>query len=168
MIEQIGAFADQAGGLIGKAGDDRLDRLLAEHLRALRAARREQQRGIGALRIGVPPLLDHLPQPLEGGPEGGGIARGRHPHHRTGMPLAARWAFASPMRWVPKWKIEAASTAAACPARTPSTRWSSVPTPPEAMTGTRTASATARVSARSKPAWVPSRSIEVSRISPAP
>src|SRR5579883_711349 len=149
MIEQIGAFADQAGGLIGKAGDDRLDRLLAELLRDLRAAGCEQQRGIGALRIGVPPLLDHLPQPLEGGPEGGGIARGRHPHHRTGMPLAA-------------------STAAACPARTPSTRWSSVPTPPEAMTGTRTASATARVSARSKPAWVPSRSIEVSRISPAP
>ena len=43
-----------------------------------------------------------------------------------------------------------------------------MPTPPEAMTGTRTASATARVSSRSKPDFVPSRSIEVSRISPAP
>src|SRR6266481_4426398 len=50
----------------------------------------------------------------------------------------------------------------------PSTRWSSVPTPPEAMTGTGTASDTARVSAMSKPDLVPSRSIEVSRISPAP
>ena len=39
-------------------------------------------------------------------------------------------------RMVPKWKIEAASTALAWPSRTPSTRWSSVPTPPEAITGT--------------------------------
>ena len=36
----------------------------------------------------------------------------------------------------PKWKIEAASTALAWPSRTPSTRCSSVPTPPEATTGT--------------------------------
>jgi len=43
-----------------------------------------------------------------------------------------------------------------------------VPTPPEAMTGTRTASATARSSSRSCPARVPSRSQLVSRISPAP
>ena len=43
-----------------------------------------------------------------------------------------------------------------------------MPTPPEAITGTVTASATARVSAMSKPYLVPSRSIEVSRISPAP
>ena len=84
------------------------------------------------------------------------------------MPAAARWALASPMLNVPKWKIEAASTALACPSRIPSTRWSSVPTPPEAITGTCTASAMARVSAMSKPYLVPSRSIEVSRISPAP
>ena len=44
----------------------------------------------------------------------------------------------------------------------------SVPTPPLAITGTGTASATALVSSRSKPCFVPSRSIEVSRISPAP
>ena len=44
----------------------------------------------------------------------------------------------------------------------------SVPTPPLAITGTLTASATARVSARSKPSRVPSRSMLVSRISPAP
>jgi hypothetical protein len=43
-----------------------------------------------------------------------------------------------------------------------------VPTPPEAITGTSTASLTARVSARSKPDLVPSRSMLVSRISPAP
>jgi hypothetical protein len=65
-------------------------------------------------------------------------------------------------------KIEAARTAVACPSRIPSTRWSRVPTPPEAMTGTRTASATARVSGMSKPDLVPSRSIDVRRISPAP
>ena len=50
------------------------------------------------------------------------------------------------MEWLPKWKIEAARTAVAWPSRTPSTRWSRVPTPPEAMTGTGTASAIARVS----------------------
>ena len=43
-----------------------------------------------------------------------------------------------------------------------------MPTPPDAITGTSTASATARVSARSKPSRVPSRSMLVSRISPAP
>ena len=42
------------------------------------------------------------------------------------------------------------------------------PTPPEAITGTGTASEMARVSGMSKPLRVPSRSIEVSRISPAP
>ena len=47
---------------------------------------------------------------------------------------------------MPKWKIDAASTAEAWPSVTPSTRWSSVPTPPEATTGIGTASATARVS----------------------
>src|SRR5882672_3037088 len=50
----------------------------------------------------------------------------------------------------------------------PSTRWSRLPTPPEAMTGTGTLSAMACVSGRSNPCLVPSRSIEVKRISPAP
>src|SRR6185437_6941627 len=67
-----------------------------------------------------------------------------------------------------KWKIEAASTAVAWPSRIPSTRCSSVPTPPEAMMGIRTESAIARVKGISKPALVPSRSIEVTRSSPAP
>src|SRR6516225_1301593 len=49
------------------------------------------------------------------------------------------------MLYSPKWKIEAASTAVAWPSRMPSTRCSSVPTPPEAITGTGTASAMARV-----------------------
>ena len=42
------------------------------------------------------------------------------------------------------------------------------PAPPEAITGIDTAAETAAVSAQSKPAFVPSRSIDVSRISPAP
>ncbi len=62
----------------------------------------------------------------------------------------------------------AASTASAPPSSTPSAMCSSVPTPPEAITGTPTASLTARVRARSKPSRVPSRSMLVSRISPAP
>ena len=50
----------------------------------------------------------------------------------------------------------------------PSTRCASAPTPPDAITGTSTASTTARVSSRSKPVRAPSRSMLVSRISPAP
>ena len=42
------------------------------------------------------------------------------------------------------------------------------PAPPEAMTGTSTTEVTARSNGRSKPARVPSRSIEVSSSSPAP
>ena len=87
---------------------------------------------------------------------------------RIGRPAWAMCSLAWRMVYSPKWKIEAASTAVAWPSRMPSTRWSSVPTPPEAITGTGTASAIARVSAMSKPGLVPSRSIEVSRISPAP
>ena len=49
-----------------------------------------------------------------------------------------------------------------------STKWSSVPAPPDAMTGIETAAETAAVISQSKPALVPSRSIDVSRISPAP
>ena len=56
--------------------------------------------------------------------------------HRAGPPRPCA-ALASRIVCSPKWKIEAASTALAWPSRTPSTRWSSVPTPPEAMTGTR-------------------------------
>ncbi len=52
------------------------------------------------------------------------------------------WSFACCIENSPKWKIEAASTALAWPSLTPATRWSSVPTPPEAITGMVTASAT--------------------------
>ena len=43
-----------------------------------------------------------------------------------------------------------------------------MPAPPEAITGIETARDTAAVSSQSKPLRVPSRSIDVSRISPAP
>src|SRR5664280_1497102 len=78
------------------------------------------------------------------------------------------YAFASPTVNSPRWKIEAASTASADPSRAPSTRWSSVPTPPDATTGTGVRSAIVRVSSRSNPSRVPSRSIEVINNSPAP
>ena len=71
------------------------------------------------------------------------------------------------MRSAPKWNTLAASTASA-PASTAGAKWASVPAPPLAMTGTLTAARTARISSRSKPAVVPSASIEFSRISPAP
>ena len=68
---------------------------------------------------------------------------------------------------MPKWNTLAASTASA-PASTAGAKCASVPAPPLAMTGTVTAARTARISSRSKPAVVPSASIEFSRISPAP
>src|SRR4030066_221273 len=64
--------------------------------------------------------------------------------------------------------MDAASTASAPPAVSPSYRWSSVPTPPEAITGIPTRSAMVRVNRMSYPSRVPSRSMLVSRISPAP
>src|SRR5690606_35329759 len=86
----------------------------------------------------------------------------------TGIPAAVIAAFTSAIVISRRWKIEAASTAAAPPIETASTQCSTVPAPPEAITGTPTASATARVSSRSKPSFVPSRSIDVRSISPAP
>jgi hypothetical protein len=71
------------------------------------------------------------------------------------------------MRSAPKWNTLAARTASA-PASTAGAKCASVPAPPLAMTGTVTAARTARISSRSKPAVVPSASIEFSRISPAP
>src|SRR6185312_5906379 len=68
----------------------------------------------------------------------------------------------------PKWKMEAASAASAWPARNTSTKSFAPPAPPEAITGICTACETAHVSSQSKPMPVPSRSMEVSRISPAP
>src|SRR5438132_502666 len=84
------------------------------------------------------------------------------------MPRPARYRLASATVISPKWNTEAASSASARPCSMPSARCSSLPTPPLAMTGTGTASLTARVSARSNPLFVPSRSMLVRRISPAP
>ena len=68
---------------------------------------------------------------------------------RTGTPIRSSSARASPIRISPKWKIEAARAALACPSVRASFMCATVPQPPEAITGTRTASATARVSAMS-------------------
>src|ERR1700722_4464033 len=56
---------------------------------------------------------------------------------RTGNPAASNAAFTCAMVNVPKWNTLAASSPVA-PARAPSTKCSNVPTPPEAITGTRT------------------------------
>ena len=63
-------------------------------------------------------------------------------------------------------RIEASS--AACATSSASATCCALPAPPDAITGRSTAAATAAVSSRSYPARVPSASIEVSRISPAP
>src|SRR5215204_1822859 len=79
----------------------------------------------------------------------GAEANARRPHFaherdwRTGILRPARKARASTMRYSPKWKIEAASTASARPGARPSTRWSRLPAPPDAITGMFTAAETA-------------------------
>ena len=93
---------------------------------------------------------------------------GRLRVRRTGTPASAMAALTAPIEWMSRWKIEAARTASACPCVTAATMSAGEPAPPEAMTGTLTRDVTARSSARSKPPWVPSRSIEVSSTSPAP
>src|SRR5206468_8764255 len=72
-----------------------------------------------------------------------------HGASRTSTPRSRMYAFASAIVWIAKWKIDAASAASAPPSVTPSTRCSSDPAPPDAITGTVTASDTARVSSRS-------------------
>ena len=76
----------------------------------------------------------------------------RAPRRRRGVPAppsARGTRFASAIVQVPSWKMVAASTALARPSTSPARRCSGEPTPPLAMTGTETASDTARVSARS-------------------
>ena len=71
-------------------------------------------------------------------------------------------------RFYPKWNRDAAKAASASAWVNTSAKCSNAPQPPEAMTGMWTALVTARVISRSKPFLVPSASMEVSKISPAP
>src|SRR5699024_3271519 len=87
--------------------------------------------------------------------------------HRTVTPSPAIAALTSGIVISPKWNTLAASTASA-PARTAGAKCSTAPAPPEATTGTVTASRTARTMSRSKPDLVPSASMELRRISPTP
>src|SRR5690606_12964409 len=86
---------------------------------------------------------------------------------RTGWPAARRACLTAPMVSSPKWNTLAASTASA-PASTAGGKCSTAPAPPEAISGISTTARTAAISSRSNPALVPSASIELSRISPAP
>src|SRR4029077_7673773 len=87
---------------------------------------------------------------------------------RTGRPAAAMAAFTSPIAWMRRWKIDAASTASAPPRSIAATKSAGPAAPPEAITGTSTRSVIARSSSMSTPDCVPSRSIEVTSSSPAP
>src|SRR6185369_16066281 len=92
----------------------------------------------------------------------------QHIHKRTGIFFWARNRFTSPTVYSPKWKMLAASTASALPSSSTSAMCSRLPAPPLATTGTPTASLIRRVMARSNPALVPSASMLLSTISPAP
>src|SRR5690606_21515923 len=98
--------------------------------------------------------------PLSAG-SGGGAGQ------RTGWPCRASSALTSAMVKSRKWKTEAARTASA-PASTAGGKCPPSPVPPLAISGTSTTARAARTSSGSNPALVPSASIELSRISPAP
>ena len=85
-----------------------------------------------------------------------------------GMPAAIICSFTSRIVKVAEMEDRSGEHRAGMAVATPATKMAGMPTPPDATTGTRTASAMVRVSGRSNPSRVPSRSIEVSRISPAP
>src|SRR5262249_25656114 len=92
-------------------------------------------------------LLDH------GGNQAGGVpgqlGGAAHGSIRPGSPRVRMARLASATVCWPKWNMVAPRTASAPPLETASARCSSAPAPPEAITGTETASATARVRARS-------------------
>src|SRR5205085_6737681 len=90
-----------------------------------------------------------------------------HVGHRIGNPRAAQVCLTFDILNVPKWKTEAARAADA-PAANASAKSPGWPAPPLAITGTGTAALTARSICSANPLRVPSWSIEVSRISPAP
>src|SRR5665213_3172778 len=182
--QQVGAFRDQMVAIVFDCGDHGLHRFLAEFLGAMLRALVEQLAGVGRLAARRSTGVDGGGQIMYGEarhqlnslrPKGQhlqgcstSVTKSRHGSSRIARPARTMWSLASRMVNSPKWKIDAANTAVACPLRIPSTRWSRLPTPPEAITGTGMLSATALVSGMSKPWRVPSRSIEVSRISPAP
>src|SRR5213596_2372380 len=85
-------------------------------------------------------------------------------HRRTLIPRRERSALIPSTVSSPSWNTDAASTASA-PARNACATCSRSPIPPDAITGTRTAPATACRSSTSGPRRVPSRSQRVSRIS---
>src|SRR5947209_1319289 len=70
-------------------------------------------------------------------------------HRRTSTPIEASSCLTPPIESSPKWNTDAASAASAPPAVRASYMCRAEPAPPEAITGRRTASLTARVSGRS-------------------
>src|SRR5882724_1556170 len=87
---------------------------------------------------------------------------------RTSICCEARNCFKARMDWVLSWKMDAASAASAAPAVKTSAKCCGDFAPPLAMTGTETEVEMALVRAMSNPDCVPSRSMLVRRISPAP
>src|SRR5665213_4081390 len=166
MEQHVGAFGDQMLAIVFDGGDDGFDRFLAEFLGAVLGALVEQLAGVGRLssryRAGIDggsKVMDRKTRHQLKLTRGALLkARGRsgkaeaahtpafstsmtgsrHGSSRIGSPARTIWSLASRTVNSPKWKIDAASTAVACPCRIPSTRWSRLPTPPEAITGTET------------------------------
>src|SRR5882762_8176069 len=146
-------------------GDNGFHRLLAQFLGAMLGTLVQQFARVGCLSSRRRASIDgggeimnretrhqlKLTRPQAGGdPHREGcstsVTKSRQGSSRIGSPARTMWSLASRMVNSPKWKIDAASTAVACPSRMPFTRWSRLPTPPDAITGTGTLSATARVS----------------------
>src|SRR5690606_19209424 len=155
VIEQVRALGNHPLALARCSGDRKLHRFLSHLLGDLGAPLRIERCGVGAARIRAFSRRHGGIKPVDTGQVP--LCHRALSSSRTAMPASRIASFASRMVNSPKWKIDAASTAVAWPSRMPSARCSSVPTPPEAITGIFTASATARVSGMLKPDRVPSR-----------
>src|SRR5690606_19721842 len=111
MVEHVGSFGRQPRAVALDRLDDRLDRLFAELRGAGLGPAGQKPRGPRAVGIRAPARLDGARQPFE-----------RVHVSLMGMPARAMCSLAAAIVKVPKWKIEAASTAEAWPSLTPSTR----------------------------------------------
>src|SRR5664279_5426714 len=137
--QQVSAFGDQMVAIVLDGGDHGFHRLLAQFLGAMLRPLVQKLARIGRLssrrRAGIDgggEIVERetrhqlnsrarkgraLPKPFSTF-----VTGSRHGSSRIGSPARTMCSLASRMVNSPKWKIDAASTAVACPSRMPSTR----------------------------------------------
>src|SRR5258705_3881139 len=141
MDQQVGGFGDQMVAIVLDRGDSRFQGLLVEFLGAMLGTLVQQVARIGRFsarrRAGIDgggqvinrktrhQLNSRAGRGRDAVPSRGFSTSGtgsRQGSSRIGSPARTMWSLASRMVNSPKWKIDAASTAVACPSLMPSSR----------------------------------------------